>query len=285
VPDAAERFLIVGARLCAVLVVAIQPFVIATLAIATVMAIFRGSFAVGLTRFEVLLTTTLGLGVFAATLGTVVGVGAALFTLEIATPTLRRTVKALVGALHAVPAVGFGVAAAGVLLFSAKAPVPGSTLLFAAFVLSIMIASVVFVQMRRELSQLPPGVRTAAAAAGADAMQSTLLAVLPALRRRIMGIWWSSLALGLGEATAMQVIFAAAFAKAGGHAPTMLGTIASTLLQAGAAERGAALVGLARIASGQHWPTDVLGGLMLGVAWLTICLAVARMVGRRSPVT
>jgi undecaprenyl-diphosphatase len=46
-----------------------------------------------------------------------------------------------------------------------------------------------------------------------------------------------------------------------------------------------AFVGLARIASGQHWPTDVLGGLMLGVAWLTICLAVARMVGRRSPVT
>jgi membrane-associated phospholipid phosphatase len=44
----------------------------------------------------------------------------------------------------------------------------------------------------------------------------------------------------------------------------------------------AALVGLARIASGEHWPTDVLGGLMLGVAWLTICLVVADWVERRS---
>lgn len=41
------------------------------------------------------------------------------------------------------------------------------------------------------------------------------------------------------------------------------------------------LVGLARIASGQHWPTDVLGGLMLGGAWLTICLVVADWVERR----
>jgi membrane-associated phospholipid phosphatase len=44
----------------------------------------------------------------------------------------------------------------------------------------------------------------------------------------------------------------------------------------------ASLVGLARIASGQHWPTDVLGGLMLGVAWLTICLVVADWVERRA---
>jgi undecaprenyl-diphosphatase len=44
----------------------------------------------------------------------------------------------------------------------------------------------------------------------------------------------------------------------------------------------ASLVGLARIASGQHWPTDVIGGLMLGVAWLTICLVVADWVEQRA---
>jgi membrane-associated phospholipid phosphatase len=43
-----------------------------------------------------------------------------------------------------------------------------------------------------------------------------------------------------------------------------------------------ALVGLARIASGQHWPTDVLGGLLLGVASLTICLVAAGRVRDRS---
>jgi len=44
----------------------------------------------------------------------------------------------------------------------------------------------------------------------------------------------------------------------------------------------AALVGLARIASGQHWPTDVVGGFALGVAWLTICLAVADRLEHRA---
>lgn len=36
-----------------------------------------------------------------------------------------------------------------------------------------------------------------------------------------------------------------------------------------------ALVGLARVGSGQHWPTDVLGGIMLGLTWLIVCLSMA----------
>jgi membrane-associated phospholipid phosphatase len=49
----------------------------------------------------------------------------------------------------------------------------------------------------------------------------------------------------------------------------------------------AAIMGLARIASGEHWPTDVIGGWLLGVAWLTISLLVAdrfeRQRGRPPP--
>lgn len=223
-------------------------FVIATLVVASATAFVKPNIASDFfVRFGLLTATTVVLGFVSATLGSILGVGAALFTIEVAGTGVRQTIKALIGALHAVPAVGFGIAAAGALLFSAKPPSVFLTLLLAALVLSFMIASVVFVQMRRELARLPEEMRDAAAATGADSVQITMLAVLPALQRRIAGIWWSSIALALGEATALQVIFASASAKiAGGFAVAALqGTIASALLQVGAAARDAGVIGLA----------------------------------------
>lgn len=44
------------------------------------------------------------------------------------------------------------------------------------------------------------------------------------------------------------------------------------------------LVGCARIASHEHWPTDVLGGWLLGMAWLTVCLVVERALRARDGV-
>ncbi|HEV2908005.1 MAG TPA: hypothetical protein VGX02_01940 [Candidatus Eremiobacteraceae bacterium] len=245
---AAERFLVAAARLCAVLVVAIQPLVIIILVVATVGALIHGV-TISSSGFIWLTTATVGLALVGATLGAALGVGGALYAEEIAPAAARQIIKGLVGGLHALPAVGFGVAAAGVLLVTPVVPNTAVTFAIASIVITAMIASIVFVQTRRALSALPLELREVAAAAGADPVNAAVRAVLPALQRNVAGIWWSALALALGEATALQIIFSAASMKAQAVGmPPVAGTLASTLLQVGASERGAALLGTAPVA-------------------------------------
>jgi undecaprenyl-diphosphatase len=56
------------------------------------------------------------------------------------------------------------------------------------------------------------------------------------------------------------------------------------LLAIGCAVLVVGLVGCARIASHEHWPTDVLAGWLLGGAWLILCLTIARALRRREAV-
>jgi ABC-type phosphate transport system permease subunit len=232
VSSAAERVFMTTARVCAITVVAIAPAVVVALVVATVGALMHGELAKGGDLLLALFGTTVIIGALSAAAGTAIGVSAALFAVEIASPRARQVIKALVGGLHAVPAVGFGLTAAGALLLAAQPPSALEVFVLAAMVLAVMLASVVFVQMRRELHRVPASVREAACAMGADSVQIVLRAVLPAIRRKIIAIWWATFGLALGEATALSMIFAAANAR-----NIQLGTLASTLLRVGAADR------------------------------------------------
>jgi len=243
-----ERLFIAAARVSAAAVVAVAPLVLIALVAATVAALVRGVSMPPDAAFWLLLSSV-AFGLIGATMGTALGVGAALYAVEIASPGLRQTIKALVGALHAVPAVGYGVVAAGALLVTPLLPNLAVTIAIVSMVITVMVASVVFVQTRRELSALPQELRVVAAAAGADPVNAATRAVLPALQRKIAGIWWSSLALALGEATALQIVFAAAAVKAEAFGmPALPGTLASTVLQVGASTRSFALLGIAPVA-------------------------------------
>lgn len=250
--SAPERLFETSARACALLVVAITPIVIAVLVIASAVAIMRGMAAVDLPRFLELDAATLGLALVSATLGLIIGGGAGLYTMEIASAGLRLWIRALVGALHAVPAVGFGIIAGGGLLFMQHKPTGIVVFAVAAGTLTVNIGSIAFVQIRRALARMQLGLREAAAAAGADPATIALEIVLPALRRRVAGIWWNLLATAMGEGVALQIIFAAAFARASGgaavHSSGQYGTLATLLLEQASALRGTALLALAPVA-------------------------------------
>lgn len=47
---------------------------------------------------------------------------------------------------------------------------------------------------------------------------------------------------------------------------------------------GVVLMAVARIGAGQHWASDVLGGALLGVAWLAFVMWLDRRVGGRAPI-
>lgn len=161
---------------------------------------------------DLLLTAlfTLAVSAAAAAVGGTAGIGCAIAAEELAPGAVRAVLLTAIGFLGSMPAVVFGWFAAAIVAPLAAAHPFGGASRFAAatLVLSAMVAPIACGLVSRALRRIPDSVRHAAAAAGATRLQTTLLVVVPGFIRRIFAASVAAFARAVGEATAMQVLFA-----------------------------------------------------------------------------
>jgi phosphate transport system permease protein len=153
-----------------------------------------------------------------------VGVGAAIYLSELATPRLSNALTFLVELLAAVPSVIFGLLAIftvvplmreyigpglkAVLGFLAvfSGPVYGVGYLTAGIILAIMTFPFIISVSREALLAVPREQREAALALGATKWESTWQVVVPFARLGIMGSIFLGLARALGETMAVTMV-------------------------------------------------------------------------------
>ena len=152
------------------------------------------------------------------------GVGAAIYLSELATPRLSTSLTFLVELLAAVPSVIFGLiaiftlvplmrdylgpaiqAVLGVLPFF-SGPVYGLGYLTAGVILAIMTFPFIISVSREALLAVPREQREAALALGATKWESTWQAVVPFARLGILGSIFLALARALGETMAVTMV-------------------------------------------------------------------------------
>ena len=171
--------------------------------------------------------STLVVCIASAVIGGALGAGAALAAEELVPTPLRRTIEGAIGFFGAIPAVAFGWIAVTVVAPYAASRSLGPITAYAAatVVLSVMVAPTSCALVTRGLRRVPTSVRAAAAAAGANKLQIAALVVMPAFRRRIGVAALAAFARAIGEATAMQMLFAALARQGLGVATTAAAAI------------------------------------------------------------
>jgi phosphate transport system permease protein len=154
---------------------------------------------------------TIAAAAAAAVIGGTLGIGCALAAEELAPSAVRGAIEAAVAFLGTVPAVAFGwFAAVSIAPLAAARPLGSATqFAAAAVVLAVMVVPTTCSLVTRALRRVPDAVRHAAASAGASRLQTTAFVILPALRRHIGAAVLAAFARAVGEATALQILFAA----------------------------------------------------------------------------
>jgi ABC-type phosphate transport system permease subunit len=210
-PSVAERLFAACCRVCAACVALTPVVVIVLLVWASVTTMMESTAQTESGRWLGVIGATLSVSVASAVIGGALGAGAALAAEELVSAPVRRTIEGAIGFFGAIPAVAFGWAAVTVVApFVASRPLdPVSPYAAAIAVLSVMIAPTACALVTRGLRRVPASVREASAAAGASKLQTAALVVMPAFRRRIGVAALAAFARAIGEATAMQMLFAA----------------------------------------------------------------------------
>jgi ABC-type phosphate transport system permease subunit len=206
-----ERLLIALARFCAVAVGCIPLAALAALAWGSVRW-FGGASGAQLPDLLHIAGFTVAVVLCGGIAGGAAGTAAAIAAEEFVPLLLRGAIQAAIGVLAATPAVVYGWFAVNVEWPTILRYAPSmTTAAFTAVVvlLAIMSAPTACALCARALRHVPDSVRHGAAAAGASRLQTTMLVVLPALRRRIGAAWLAAIARSLAEATAVIILVAA----------------------------------------------------------------------------
>ncbi len=167
---------------------------------------------------------TLVTSVLALVISVPLGVGAAIFLSEMATPRWSTIFTFLVELLAAVPSVIYGLLAIFTLVPLVReslgpalqksfgflplfgGPIYGVGVLTAALILSVMTFPYIISISREALLSVPPEQREAALALGATKWEATWDAVVPFARLGIFGSIFLSLARALGETMAVTMV-------------------------------------------------------------------------------
>jgi len=225
-----ERAFVWFARLCASLVICIPWLLGAVLGAATLVAMAGYSAPERYTALVPLAIATIGIGLIATLIGATAGTGLALLAHAVASAGTRRLLLVIVGILSSTPAIAVGVAMVGLLAYwhGVAGAGPFVPVTLAVAILATPLASR---HALRELAKLPPDLRQAAAATGADPVRIAFSAIFPAARRGIAAAFLAAFAAAIGEATAAQVIFANVPDPNGSAGPA---TLAAVVLAGGA---------------------------------------------------